>query len=87
VTSEQLANYVEEFIRDAQARVKGTGDEQYSEGDQQKFETMPLPELFRWADEELQDIAVYAAMLSLRLQRLKLSVARQWDGPHSEVGS
>lgn len=71
ITSGQLAVGVGEFINDAQMRVLGVGREQYDEGDGQKFERMPLPQLCDWALEELQDVAVYAAMLAIRIQRIK----------------
>jgi hypothetical protein len=48
----------------------GVGADQYSEGDRQRFETMPLGDLIQYAREEAQDLAVYATMLDIRLQRL-----------------
>lgn len=74
MTSAQLAEYTAEFITAATSRVIGVGDQQYSQGSSQKFEDMPLPELFDWMDEELQDVAVYAAMLSIRLRRVRDAV-------------
>lgn len=71
MTSEDLAVYVDAFIREAQARVRGVGDQQYSEGTHQKFEAMHPDELFAWAQEEMQDIAVYAAMLDIRIRRIR----------------
>lgn len=76
MTSAQLAEYTAEFITAATSRVIGVGDAQYSQGSSQKFEDMPLPELFDWMDEELQDVAVYAAMLSIRLRRLRDAATR-----------
>jgi hypothetical protein len=74
MTPAQLAEYVTEFIGECQARVMGVGAEQYSNGDQQKFETMPLGDLIQYAREEAQDLAVYAAMVDIRLQRLEAAL-------------
>lgn len=52
----------------AAARILGVGDEQYSEGETQKFETMSLDDLFQYLDEELLDQINYAVMLQIRLQ-------------------
>lgn len=71
----QLAAEVGEFIEKAQKRVTGVGADQYDNGTEgQKFEGLPVAELFDWAEEELLDVAVYAAMLSIRIQRLKKAV-------------
>jgi hypothetical protein len=75
VTSEELADEVEAFIVHAVTRVRGTGDEQYSQGDTQKFEGMNLDELFLWAEEELVDTVNYAVMLAIRLRRLQQEIA------------
>jgi len=71
MTSEQLADCVSDFIVACTTRVKGVGDEQYSEGTHQKFEAMSIDELVEWAEEEVQDLAVYAAMLHIRLRRVR----------------
>lgn len=71
ITSGQLAVGVREFVGNAVNRVLTVGREQYDEGDGQKFERMPLPQLCDWANEELEDIAVYAAMMAIRIQRIK----------------
>jgi hypothetical protein len=72
VTSEELADEVGHFIRQCRGRILGIGAEQYDQGDgQQKFEGMPLVELVVYAREEAQDLAVYAAMLDIRLKRLE----------------
>jgi hypothetical protein len=75
MTSEELADQVEEFIVAAVTRVRGTGDDQYAQGDQQNFESMELDELFEWAREELYDTVNYAVMLAIRLNRLHAEVA------------
>lgn len=71
MTSQQLADYVAEFIGRATARVTGVGDQQYSRDGFQKFEAIPLEELLLMLQEELQDAAVYAAMLDIRVQRYR----------------
>jgi len=71
MTSQQLADYVSDFIIHCTTRVNGVGEEQYSEGTHQKFEAMAIDDLFEWAEEEVQDIAVYAAMLHIRLRRAR----------------
>ena len=74
MTPSQLAEYVTEFIGECQSRVMGVGADQYSQGESQKFETMPLPDLITYAREEAQDLAVYAAMIDIRLQRLEAAL-------------
>lgn len=71
MTSEQLANRVAAIIGNCTGRIRGIGAEQYDKGSMQGFETMPLCELIDWAGEELEDIIVYAAMLHIRLSRIK----------------
>jgi hypothetical protein len=70
MSSEDLAEYVADAVVDAAGRIKGVGNDQYSEGGFQKFEGMPLIELFEMADEELLDLVNYAIMLRIRLIRL-----------------
>jgi len=70
-----LAEEVAATIRRCQIRVKGVGDEQYSEGDTQKFEHMEMSDLLTWALEECDDAVVYAVMLGIRFRKLKA----QWD--------
>lgn len=77
--SEDLAVEVETFIKAAQSRVMGIGDEQYSSGEVQKFEGMPIGGLFDWAEEELQDVANYACMLAIRLRMVRATLARFVD--------
>lgn len=79
--SNELADELEAFIRRAQDRVTGVGDKQYSVGDTQHFEKMPIGELFDWAEEELLDCAAYATMLSLRLRAMRQQVERLVDNP------
>ena len=70
LSSQDLAEYVADAVVDAADRIKGVGNEQYSMGGFQKFEGMPLIDLFEMADEELLDLMNYAIMLRIRLIRL-----------------
>lgn len=70
LSSQDLAEYVADAVVDAAGRIKGVGNEQYSMGGFQKFEGLPLIELFEMADEELLDLMNYAIMLRIRLIRL-----------------
>ena len=71
MTSEELADEVGQFIQACRGRILGVGAEQYEQEDGQKFETMPLLELIQYAREEAQDLAVYAAMIDIRLSRFE----------------
>lgn len=71
MTSEELAEEVEATVRRCRNRVLGVGDQQYSEGDAQKFERMPVDELMTWTLEELDDAVVYAVMLGIRIRRMR----------------
>jgi len=71
ISSEQLADYVKQFVAEAMQRVLGVGQEQYDQGGHQRFETMDLDELFRWFEEEALDAVVYLAMISLRVARAR----------------
>jgi hypothetical protein len=70
LTSDELAEYVADFVVDAASRVRGVGASQYSFEGYQKFEAMTLPELFEYADEEILDLMNYCVMLRIRLIRL-----------------
>lgn len=69
--SSELAEAVAQMVSMASERVNGPGDEQYSLGDEQKFESMPLDELLTWTEEELIDLVVYSTMLWIRLERIR----------------
>lgn len=87
MTSAELAKEVEAIISECTARVLGVGQEQYSYGDKQKFETMPLDELFEFAEEELRDQIVYACMLRSRLRRLRDAVDARFRNADVKPGS
>lgn len=72
MTSEELSEQVTSCIESVRARIIGTGDEQYSQGDKQKIETKTNRELITEAIEELDDLIVYAAVLRARLENLRL---------------
>lgn len=76
MTSPQLAAFVSDFIGRCSERVLGVGHEQYAEEESQRFEDLPLGELVEYLSEELQDIAVYAAMLDIRLHRWKQAMKK-----------
>ena len=69
LSSTDLAQYVSEAITRATSRVLGVGQEQYDQGDSQKFETMPLGDLVEGALEELDDVIVYSVMTQIRFRR------------------
>lgn len=71
MSSVELADYVERFIGDCTGRVLGVGEEQYSEDTHQKFETVEFDKLLEMLQEEIQDAAVYAAMLDIRIRRIR----------------
>lgn len=80
MTSKELGKEVVQFLADGfmeyaaetHDRVTGIGQMQYQlEENLQKFETLTFDELFHYAEEELQDLAVYSTMLHIRLRRLR----------------
>jgi hypothetical protein len=70
LTSEELAERVENAIRSCSKRILGPGREQYEVNDLQRFETMDLDDLIREWLEELDDYIVYGIMTRARLERL-----------------
>jgi hypothetical protein len=74
MTSDDLVNFVDEQMDRLRTRIVGVGDDQYSGGDTQKFEQIPIDELFEMSEEELDDIVVYTMMLKIRLARLRHQV-------------
>ncbi|MEQ4716121.1 hypothetical protein [Nonomuraea sp. B19D2] len=79
ITSDQLAEAVEDAIRSAKRRVIGVGKEQYDQGDTQHFEGMTLAQLLDWAGEEAQDLIVYAVMLDIRIKRVKRQLKKGFN--------
>lgn len=71
MSSDDLAEFSQEFILECMGRIKGVGDSQYSQGGFQKFEAMELDDLLEYAEEEILDIPNYCAMLFIRIRRLR----------------
>jgi hypothetical protein len=78
ITSEQLAEFTLAYNKAVQDRITGVGHDQYDEGFGfgQKFESMKLTELLDYLAEELQDVAAYAAMLHIRIARVKDAIEK-----------
>ena len=72
MTSEELADQVTSCIESVRARIVGTGNEQYSNGDKQAIELKDEKKIIQEAIEELDDLIVYAAVLRARLNNLRL---------------
>lgn len=71
MTSAELADEVTAAVVACRARILGVGAAQYDDGSgTQKFETLPIDELERWMEEEIDDMIVYACMLRIRLRRM-----------------
>ena len=86
ITSSQVADYVREFAEFQVSRVMADGMRQYDRGTHQAFEDMSVNELVTGAVEELADLAVYASMISLQLQRLAKSLQDKDTGDGSNLG-
>ena len=76
MNSKQLAKEVRAMVRGCEKRILGIGDEQYGRTDPQKFETIHLSDLLAMTIEELQDVVVYATMLAVRMERLRVAFLR-----------
>ncbi len=70
MTSEELADQVTSVVENLRARIIGTGNEQYSQGEKQKIEEKTDREIAKEALEEIEDLIVYSAVIHARLQRL-----------------
>jgi hypothetical protein len=75
VKSVELADRVEETIREARSRIVGVGREQYEDSEtRQRFESYTLSEMLTGMREEVIDIINYAVMLDelvqIRLEQL-----------------
>jgi len=88
VTSDELSNIVEDYckrfvlppelLRLCKERVLGPGNSQYSLGNQQTFEIIPMDRLSLMFDEEVADVLVYIVMLSIRLTECGYCTAAQY---------
>lgn len=74
ITSDDLADFTTEFLAEAVTRIKGTGNDQYSNGTYQKFEGKTLLEILTDMQEEALDLGNYAAMFFVLVERLKRAV-------------
>ena len=70
MSSEALAEHTEKVVTRVMSRIRGVGDEQYSEGDHQKFESMSIEELMEWTLEEVEDTIAYAVFQHIRFSRV-----------------
>lgn len=72
MTSEELADEVENLITKTRARVLGVGKDQYEQPDgTQTFEGMSPDTLVEWLEEEIEDSVVYLTMLKIRIRRMR----------------
>ncbi len=78
MTSNELADEVEQLIGFCRSGILGVGQEQYAEhrdGVQvQRFESLPLSELIQYAREEVRDLINYCVMLDIRFRRMQQAV-------------
>lgn len=74
MTSEELSELVTDCIESVRDRIIGTGDEQYSSGDQQAIELKSNEQLIQEAIEEIDDLIVYVSVLRTRMAALRDSI-------------
>lgn len=79
LSSQELADFTGEFIKECQGRIKGVGNQQYSEDGFQKFEAMELDDLLEYLEEEILDIPNYCAMLFIRVRRMRQALNEVYD--------
>lgn len=70
MTSEELSDQVTACVESLRSRIIGTGDQQYSRGNQQAIELKSNSQLVQETLEELDDTLVYVAVLRTRLADL-----------------
>ena len=70
MTSEELADQVTQCVDSLRSRIVGTGNEQYSRGQEQAIESKSNAKILRETIEELDDTLVYVAVLRTRLAGL-----------------
>src|SRR5690606_38803282 len=71
MTPDKLAAAVHGVMMFCMSRVKGPGQEQYSNGSSQKFEVMDLEERIEYQLEEIADDINYAIFRFIRLRRIQ----------------
>ena len=70
MTSEELADQVTACVESLRSRIMGTGNEQYSKGNEQSIELKSGSQILKETIEEIDDAVVYLAHLRARLARL-----------------
>jgi hypothetical protein len=70
MTSEELADQVTACVESLRSRIVGTGDQQYSRGNEQSIELKSGAQIVKETIEEVDDAIVYLAHLRARLARL-----------------
>jgi len=70
LTSEELADQVTACVESLRSRIMGTGNEQYSKGNEQSIELKSGSQILKETIEEIDDAVVYLAHLRARLARL-----------------
>lgn len=70
MTSEELADQVSNCVESLRSRILGTGNEQYSKGNEQSIELKSGAQIVKETIEEVDDAIVYLAHLRARLARL-----------------
>lgn len=74
MTSDELAQAVEQFTLGCTKRILGVGHDQYDRDGTQRFESLPVGQLIDDTLEEVQDAVVYMVQLALRLERIRAMV-------------
>lgn len=70
MTSEEMADQVTACVNSLRSRIVGTGNEQYSHGQNQAIESKSNAQILRETLEEIDDGIVYLAVLRARLDGL-----------------
>ena len=71
MTSSDLSAEVAGIITQLSSRIKGPGEESYSEGEVQRFENRLIDDIFVDALEEIEDLIVYSCQLHIRVEMLR----------------
>ena len=70
MTSEELADQVTACVESLRSRIIGTGNDQYSNGNEQSIELKSGAQIVKETIEEIDDSLVYLVHLRARLARL-----------------
>ncbi|GGM45161.1 hypothetical protein GCM10012275_15280 [Longimycelium tulufanense] len=79
LTTDQLSGFVERFIVHCVSRVRGVGRDQYARAGFQQFEGLSPVEVLGMLQEEIMDIANYAAMLFILTDRMRGALGETSD--------